>query len=274
MNKNLKVAAIQLDIAWTDIEQNLIAAEDAIAALPHGCDIAVLPEMFTTGFIIDRQKATSLSEAGIGDTVKRVAKWAKRYNMAICGSYIARDADRLYNRAFFVEPSGDMTFYDKRHLFAISGEDSVYSEGHQPMPVVRFRGWNIAFAVCFDLRFPVWMRNVNAAYDLLIVMANWPDSRAYPWDILLTARAIENQSCVVGCNRAGADDYGVYSGTSAIFDSRGRRVAGTPLDTDAPADESGTGPAQLFIVAELSKSDLERFRSKFPVLQSMDSFSI
>ncbi|MCM1505267.1 MAG: nitrilase family protein [Muribaculum sp.] len=264
MNKNLKVAAIQLDIAWTDIEQNLIEAERSIVALPQGCDIAVLPEMFTTGFIIDRQKAVSLSETGIGPTLTRVTSWAKRYNMAVCGSYIAREADRLYNRAFFVEPSGDMTFYDKHHLFAISGEDSVYSEGSKPVPVIRFRGWNIAIAVCFDLRFPAWLRNVNAMYDLLILTANWPDSRAYPWEILLAARAIENQACVVGCNRAGADDYGVYSGTSAIFDSRGQRIAG----------ESANGTTRPFIVAELSKSDLERFRTKFPVLQSMDTFTI
>ena len=258
------MAAMQLDIAWTDVEQNLINAEKAISMLPQGCDIAVLPEMFSTGFIVEQSTAYNVAEPNSGRTISLVTSWAKRYNMAICGSFIARDGDNLYNRAFFIEPSGDKVFYDKRHLFSISGEDAVYSKGEISMPVFRFRGWNITIAVCFDLRFPVWLRNIGTAYDLLIVMANWPDSRAYPWNILLTARAIENQAYVVGCNRTGADDYGQYSGTSAIFDARGRCIAG-----------NGTaGTNSHCIIADLKKDELDKFREKFPAYRSMDSFEI
>lgn len=269
MNKDLKVVALQLDIAWTDVEQNLVNAERAIAALPQGCDVVVVPEMFTTGFIVDKPTACAVGEPNDGRTVREIERWAKTYNTAICGSFIATDRDGLYNRAFFIEPSGDKVFYDKRHLFSMSGENQVYVSGENRVPVFRFRGWNIAMAVCFDLRFPVWMRNIGTSYDLLIVMANWPDSRAYPWGVLLAARAIENQAYVVGCNRTGADDYGKYSGTSAIFDPKGKLLAGSvEKSTDDKAQD------RTFVMADLSKAAQEQFREKFPVYKCMDTFEI
>lgn len=269
MNKDLRVASIQLDIVWTDVEQNLINAEEAISRLPKGCDIAVLPEMFSTGFIVERDIARSVCETNSGRTIAKVSEWAKKYNLAVCGSFIACDNEKLYNRAFFVEPSGDKVFYDKRHLFSISGEDKAYNRGCSPMPVFRFRGWNIAMAICFDLRFPVWMRNVGTSYDLMIVMANWPDSRALPWDTLLRARAIENMSYVVGCNRKGTDDYGKYAGLSEIFNPKGRRIAG--ISPECLSEGTETEP---YILSDLSMDDMQRFRSKFPVYREMDTFDI
>jgi len=269
MNNNLKIAAIQLDIVWTDVEQNLINAEETISRLPKGCDIAVLPEMFSTGFIVDQGIARSVCETNSGRTVTKASEWAQRYNMAVCGSFIAGEDDKLYNRAFFIEPSGDKVFYDKRHLFSISGEDKAYERGQRPMPVFRFRGWNIAIAICFDLRFPVWMRNIGTSYDLMIVMANWPDSRALPWDTLLKARAIENMSYVVGCNRKGTDDYGRYAGLSEIFNPKGQRITG--LSPENLGEDTATQP---YIMADLSMDDMQRFRSKFPVYREMDTFDI
>ena len=266
MNK-LKTAVIQLDIVWMDIEQNLINTENALKRLPEGCDVVILPEMFTTGFIVDRQTAMSIGGTDSGRTIAKMTELAHLHNTAICGSFICRNGDSLYNRAFFIEPSGDKVFYNKRHLFTMGGENLTYTPGEDPMPVFRYRGWNIAMAVCFDLRFPAWLRNVDASYDLLIVMANWPDSRAYAWQMLLIARAIENQAYVVGCNRSGTDDFGSYSYKSLIVEPKGRVIAGhTEFDAEPETSD--------IIVTDLSKDSLERFRQKFPVCQSMDHFKI
>ena len=92
-------------------------------------------------------------------------------------------------------------------------------------PVIRYRGWNISLVICYDLRFPVWCRNVNNRYDMLIVPANWPSARGYAWRQLLIARAIENQAVIVGADRSGCDDYGDYEYMSYVFDPSGHEIA-------------------------------------------------
>lgn len=260
MSDILKVAALQLDIVPGDKSANIAMASELLGTLPEGYDIAVLPEMFTTGFICEPQQAAMLAEPVDGMTISTLKRMSAESRIAICGSYIARDNEAVYNRAFFIEPSGDTYFYDKRHLFSISGEDRAYRRGDKPVPVFRFRGWNIAIAVCFDLRFPAWLRNNRETYDLMIVMANWPDSRAYAWEHLLIARAIENQSYVIGCNRSGNDNYGEYSGTSVIIDAKGISI--------------GDKSSDYIATATLSKESLSAFRQKFPVLSESDRFDI
>jgi predicted amidohydrolase len=264
LNGPLNVAALELNISLLDKAANLSAAAAAIEALTPGIDIAVLPEMFSTGYILDGEKVRALAERNDGETMTWVRSQAARCNVAIVGSFIATDGERFFNRAFFVEPSGETTYYDKHHLFATGGEDSVYTAGDARIPTVRFRGWNVAFAVCYDLRFPVWLRNVDSAYDLLIVVANWPDARAYAWRQLLIARAIENQAYVVGCNRSGSDDFGKYSGTSVVVDAKGRVTE---------AKKSATADVEC-VVAELSRAALDDFRCKFPVCLHGDRFTL
>lgn len=260
MSDILKVAAVQLDIAWGDSEENLRRAAAAIDALPAGVDVIMLPEMFSTGFICDPQEALASGERMDGRVLNTLRKWARDYSSAICGSLIVKVDDRVFNRGFFIEPSGDEYFYDKHHLFSFSGEDQAYSRGESAVPVFRYRGWNIAMAVCFDLRFPAWLRNRHGEYDLLLIMANWPDSRAYAWKHLLIARAIENQAYVAGCNRGGSDRFGEYSGTSMIIDPKGQ-----------PVHETVDGSV---VLADLSRSSLQAFREKFPVYMEGDDFII
>lgn len=255
----LSVAAIPIDIVAGRKDDNLGRASAAIAALPPATDIAVLPELFTTAFIPDKPRCLALAEDNDGPTLNWARQTARRFGTAIAGSFIAADGGRLFNRAFFVEPGGDAIFYDKRHTFSIGRESEIMSKGQSMSPIARFRGWNIALSVCYDLRFPVWMRNTGLKYDLMIVPANWPDLRAFAWEHLLQARAIENQAYIIGANRAGTDAFGSYTDLSRIYDYKGRSVG------------EASGDA---ITARLSKTALLKVREEMPVYLDSDNFSL
>ncbi len=261
MTPTLKVSAIPLDIVLGDREANLAALEQAMATLPADNDIVVLPEFFSTGFISDRDRLAEVAETGTGPTMQFIAKLARHYNMAICGTFAARVAHQFYNRGFFMEPSGEENFYDKRHLFGLSPEAKTFHAGDRPMPIVRFRGWNVALMICYDLRFPVWSRSRNNAYDVLLVPANWPQVRSYAWEHLLIARAIENQAYVIGCNRSGSDTHGVYDKLTYAFDFLGQHIGHAVI-------------GQPIVAATLSAEALQKMRNSFPVANDADNFSI
>ena len=204
----------------------------------------------------------ALADPMDGTTVATIKGWAERYKMAVAGSFIAREEGKYYNRAFFVTPDGKARYYDKRHLFRMAGEDRHFSAGDKPL-VVRYKDWNICLQVCYDLRFPVWSRNVNNAYDLLIYVANWPEARKKAWKVLLQARAIENMAYVCGVNRVGVDGKGfAFRGDSMIYDARGKKLA------DAGKRDETTRTCAL------SKTDLEAFRTKFPAWKDADAFQL
>lgn len=264
MNSKIKIALLPLDIAWCDPAENLHNVESQLLKLHPNTDIVVLPELFSTGFIHDPNLIASMGGSAAESTLSAVRTWASRFNVGIAGSFLVKEGEKIYNRAFFVEPHGDETFYDKHHLFCMSPESQTYTHGSTPPPVVRFRGWNISMIVCYDLRFPVWCRNAaNEAYDILLVPANWPVAREHAWKHLLIARAIENQAVVVGANRSGRDDYGEYDNTSYIFDPLGRQLA--PLSPISSSD---------IIYAEYHKEDVARIRKHMPVGRDADAFAI
>lgn len=261
MNSKLRVAALPLVIEWADKDANIAAVEKALEKLPAGTDVIVLPELFSTGYSDDPDVLAALAERNTGATVDKIKEWAARTGAAIAGSYLASTHPKIYNRGFFIEPSGEETFYDKRHLFSLSKEAQLFAPGDERPRIVRFRGWNISLIVCYDLRFPVWCRCRQGEYDLLLVTANWPKARGYAWEHLLIARAIENQCCVVGANRGGSDVYGDYAGLTYIFDGRGMAVGVQPPDCP-------------FIVADLDGERQESYRRNFPVLNDADDFLI
>ncbi len=261
MNTNLRVATLPLAIEWADKEANIAAVCKALEKLPEGTDLVVLPELFSTGYSDDSDVLQALAERNTGITIDKIKEWSAATGAAFAGSYLASTHPKIYNRGFFIEPSGEETFYDKRHLFSLSKEPQLFAPGIERPPVVRFRGWNISLIVCYDLRFPVWCRCRNSEYDLLLVVANWPKARAYAWEHLLIARAIENQCCVVGANRGGRDVFGEYDGMSYIFDGRGMAVGVMP--TDCP-----------FIVADLDGNRQESYRRNFPIQNDADDFLI
>jgi len=241
-----------MPISWEDKEANFATLESALEIMHPDTDLIVLPETFSTGFPSGEEKdyVRTMAERNTGVTIDHIKLLAKKHNVAICGSYIADSGGSLYNRAFFIEPSGDETFADKKHLFTMAGEDKVFSRGYDRMKV-RYRGWNLSMIVCYDIRFPVWCRNKDNEYDALIAVANWPDVRVDAWNKLLYARAIENQAYMLGVNCRGTDKKGFnYDGSSMAIDFKGKDIT---VDT-----ENG------LLYATLSKERLDRFREKFP----------
>lgn len=253
-----------LDITWADPEENLLAVADRLSHLRPDTDVLVLPELFTSGFITDEILLRKVAEQSSRQTLPALMLWAKRFNIAVAGSFLTVDAGRIYNRGFFIEPSGETTFYDKAHLFSLSSESRMLAEGNTPIPTVRFRGWNFSLAICYDLRFPVWCRNAEGRYDILLVPANWPSAREYAWRHLLIARSIENQAVVVGVNRSGKDDFGEYDNMTFAYGAQGEPlIEDTRISAESP-----------FVYVSYTKENLDKLRRHFPFLEDADKFRL
>ncbi len=247
----MKITILQQDIAWGNPQENCQRAEAAIMQ-NQGSELYVLPEMFSTGF--------ATKPEGIAESDEYSINWMKqmasKQNAAICGSVATQKDGRFYNRFYFVKPDGEVTYYDKHHLFTYSGEHKQFTPGDKRV-VVKYKGVRILLLVCYDLRFPVFSRN-HKDYDMAIYVASWPTPRQKAWDTLLRARAIENQCFLVGVNRVGTDPACQYSGGSVILDPYGEVIAGCiPSQVDA-----ATGEIDMQILAE--------YRKKFPVLNDQD----
>jgi len=254
----LKIAVFQFHLEWENIQANLETVGRMLERLSADVDIVFLPEMFSTGFTMN---ASKVAETMNGETMNWLKMRSSAYQTAICGSLVIQEGGTFYNRLVFVEPSGTVSYYDKRHLFTMGGEEKAYTRGKSRL-IVDYLGWRICPLICYDLRFPVWSRNLKS-YDLLVYSANWPEQRSLVWNTLLQARAIENQSYVVGVNRVGADGNKIsYSGQSQVIDAKGNSIA-----LAKEYDEE-------IISAEISYSELAGFRKKFPVLDDADRFSI
>lgn len=244
---DMHITLCQHDIVWADPEANRCQVAEAMASMPETTDIFVVPETFTTGF---GDHMASLAEEPDGPTLGWAQEMAARHSVLFVGTWIVRENDRCYNRLHWIYPDGTYGTYDKAHTFRVSGEYDVIARGTE-RKVFEYNGWRIKPAVCYDLRFPKWLRNDNMDYDLLLICANWPASRREAWTTLLRARAIENLCYVVGCNRTGTDgNGGEYSGDSAIVDYKGH-----PLDG---------------LAASLSIDKLQSFRQKWPLYLDFD----
>ena len=256
--ENLNVSIIQTELTWEDKTANFEHFDELINAIELDTDLIVLPEMFCTGFSMN---AKNLFDTPEGQTLDWLQKHARSKESAITGSTIIKDQNQYFNRLFFVKPDGSYHTYDKKHLFTLAGEEQYYSAGQDKL-IVKYKGWKICPMVCYDLRFPAWIRN-QEDYDILIFVANWPAMRVKAWDTLLQARAIENMSYTIGVNRIGKDGNGYpHCGHSAIYDALGSKIT-----TD------------LFEVAfvetkTLSKQELTQTRKKFGFLRDRDEFKV
>lgn len=259
MQEQLTISMLQCSLEWENKAVNMSRMKKRLKRLKGKTDVVVLPEMFTTGFTMS---ASRLAETVDGPTCSGIKSLAAEHDFAIAGSFIAEDAGRYYNRAFFITPLGECHFYDKRHLFRMAGEDSCFSAGEE-RHAFTYKGWNICLQVCYDLRFPVWSRNEECRYDLLIFVANWPEARIRAWNVLLPARAVENICYVCGVNRTGMDGKGIlYSGSSQLVGPKGNLLVNAGKRQD------------VAYTYTLKKEELIRLRKKFPVWKDADSFVI
>ncbi|HEY9177815.1 MAG TPA: amidohydrolase [Flavipsychrobacter sp.] len=219
--QQLKFTIVQPDMYWEDKQANLAQYEQYLAAVGEKMEVAVLPEMFSTGFSMAPER---LAEAMDGPTVGWMKNIARKYGCILAGSLIIEDESKYFNRFIWMQPDGKMAYYDKRHLFGYANEDEHYHAGEKRL-IVSVKGIRICLQVCYDLRFPVWARNRNEEYDVLLYVANWPERRSLAWKTLLQARAIENLSYAIGVNRVGEDGNNIaYSGDSSVFGPLGETI--------------------------------------------------
>lgn len=261
--QDLTIAIIQSDLKWEDSHYNLDNFDKKIDLISQEVDLIVLPEMFNTGFSINPVRCAQTMD---GEAVQWMREKASQQKCCIAGSIFIGEDGKFFNRLFVFYPDGTHVQYDKRHRFRLADEVRVFSAGTERVEA-KIKGWKIMLSVCYDLRFPVWFRNrfVNGEfdYDILLNVANWPQIRSYQWKQLLLARAIENQSVVIGLNRVGFDGNQVFhSGNSMVVDAQGFPM----VSLDDGIKETST--------IRLSYSDLDNFRKKFPFYLDWDEFSI
>lgn len=255
----MRVTLVQQPLIWHDPDANRERFERLLAPLAGSTDLIVLPETFTTGFSMEVER---LGEPAGGPTTAWMRQLAERLEAVVTGSVITAESGRYFNRLLWVEPGGAVKRYDKRHLFRMGGEHEHFAPGAASW-CAEWRGLKVCPLVCYDLRFPVFSRRRAALeYDLLIYVANWPAARAYAWRQLLVARAIENQSFVVGVNRIGADGAGIaYGGDSRACDFLGQPI----LDL---------GAAAAVATVAFDVEALRAARERFPAHLDADRFTL
>jgi len=266
----MKITFIQTALHWEDRTKNLEHFEKLFSKINNDQDLIVLPEMFATGFTMNPKKN---AEPANGESLAWMKKKAIEKNAVVTGSLSVSENGKFYNRLFWVDPSGIVQEYDKRHLFRMAKEDEHYTAGEKKL-ITKIANWKICPLICYDLRFPVWSRNVFTPdnslkakgtwdYDVLIYVANWPQVRSHPWKSLLIARAIENQCYVIGVNRVGKDgnDFD-HSGDSVVIDPKGEIISATKAFAESVES------------LELSRTYLDEFRAVFPVGLDADRFTI
>lgn len=253
----MKVAIIQSDIVWENPAANRQILQEKINSIREEVDLIVLPEMFSTGFTMN---PSSVAEKMTGTTVNWLVDLAKSKQVAITGSVIIEEANKYYNRMLFVYPTGEIKHYDKRHLFSLAKEEAFFTAGTEKV-IVTYKDWKICLQICYDLRFPVFARNVEN-YDLLIYIASWPKPRVNAWDILLKARAVENLCYTIGVNRVGVDGSQLeYVGHSQAIDYLGNSII-EPFENDTVS------------IFSLERAAMLETRSKLNFLNDKDEFVI
>ncbi|MDR0755175.1 MAG: nitrilase family protein [Prevotellaceae bacterium] len=253
----LKILLVQHDVVLGNIDANLNRIDSLLNSNTKKADLVILTEMFSTGFAM---KPEQLAEPVNGKAVTWLCSKAKMLDSAIVASVMIEDSGKYYNRAFFVYPDGKYDCYDKHHLFSYGGEDKRFTAG-KSLLTVEYSGWKICPLICYDLRFPVWSRNVHN-YDLLVYMASWPNARQKVWSILPVARAMENQCYVAATNRVGNDKTGNYSGESKVVNQFGEVLAQSIPDVEC------------LTFCEISLSKLLAERAEFPFLNDSDAFCL
>jgi len=258
----LTIAAVQFDIHWLAPQTNFKGLEQLFKAhfVDHvAVDLLLLPETFSTGFCINSKDVQEPEDGGIA--LVWLKKIAQQYNCVVAGSVLVSQKNKKVNRFYWVFANGTVEHYDKRHLFRLGNEQAHVEQG-QNRKIITINGIKILPLVCYDLRFPVWSRN-RQDYDLMVNVANWPAARRHVWDTLLKARAMENQSFVIGVNRVGDDGVNTaHSGGTTVINFSGESII------------SAADNQQQIITTTLNFSKLAQFKHDFPAFLDADEFEL
>jgi omega-amidase len=253
--QNLNIGLLQFDQAWEDKSLNYQKIR-ALIESDVQLDLLLLPEMFNTGFSMNTNQGESMENSKGINFLKNLSS---ELNCAIFTSLIISEEKKHFNRGVFIDTNQNIQLYDKRKTFGLAGEDKVFTAGDVPT-LVEFKGWRINLQICYDLRFPELTANRllpdgNSKFDMILYVANWPEKRQEHWNTLLKARAIENQSFVIACNRVGIDFNKItYSGGSCVINA-----VGTVMSKESKKEG--------LIVTTIDKSDLNEIRDQLPFLK-------
>jgi predicted amidohydrolase len=260
----LRISLVQGDTRWHDAAANRAYYGRLVGGLAGRSDLVVLPETFLSGFTNDTD---ANAEDMQGEGLRWLRNLAADTGAVITGSLVVQEDGRCVNRLLWMPPDGRHALYDKRHLFRMAREHERYAPGNERL-IAELRGWRIRCEVCYDLRFPVWLRNRydrevgRFDYDLVLFVANWPASRRHAWRTLLRARAIENLAFCAGVNRVGTDGNGLdYAGDSAVLD-----FLGQPLVECGAVEQVST--------VTLDPVALAAHRERFPAWMDADDFTL
>lgn len=260
----LRVSLVQGDTRWHDAPANRDHYRGLIEPLAGRSDLIVLPETFLSGFT---NAIETQAEDMAGEGLAWLRDMAARTGAVVTGSLVIGEAGRVVNRLVWMQPEGQFHTYDKRHLFRMAGEHERYAPGRDPL-IRELKGWRVRAEICYDLRFPVWLRNRWDAgagrpeYDLILFVANWPAVRRHAWRSLLRARAIENLACCIGVNRVGTDGNGLaYSGDSVVLDALGQPLV-------------ELGGAEQVATLTLDPEPMLQHRERFPAWRDADAFTL
>ena len=253
--QNLNIGLLQFDQSWEDKSLNYQKIK-ALLSSDVEVDLLLLPEMFNTGFSMNTSQAESMENSGGINFLKTLSS---ELDCAIFTSLIISEEEKQYNRGVFIDTNQNIQIYDKRKTFGLAGEDKVFTSG-ETQTLVEFKGWRINLQICYDLRFPELTSNRlgsdgSSKFDVILYVANWPEKRQEHWNTLLKARAIENQSFVIACNRVGIDFNNInYLGGSCVINA-----GGTVISRASNKEE--------LIVTSIDKSDLNEIREQLPFLR-------
>jgi predicted amidohydrolase len=247
----MRLALVQMDIAWEDVAENHRRASRHLeSAKAGGARLAILPEMFSTGFSMD---AARIAQPPGGPSERFLRDEARRLDLWILASVPEQGEPAPRNMAMLVSPAGEVVRYAKIHPFSYAGEHRVYAAGDRVV-TADVEGVRVTPLVCYDLRFPEPFRTAAAETDLFVVVANWPDQRREHWRALLRARAIEDQAYVAGVNRSGDGNGLHYAGDSAVIAPLG--------ETLVEADDS-----EQVVFADVEPEVVKKLRTRFPALE-------
>lgn len=251
----MKIACVQMDIAFGEPEKNLTAIEKYIEEASNAqVDVIIFPEMWNTGYALDKLDSLADREGSI--TRKLLSQLAKKHQVNIVGGSVAtKRGDKYFNTMYIVDRNGKIVAaYDKAHLFKLMNEHVYLNEG-QSMNVFELDGITCGGVICYDLRFPEWIRThtLNGA-KIMFIPAEWPKQRIDHWQLLLQARAIENQCFIVAVNRVGKDPNNEFNGHSMVIAPWGELLISNQT-------------AEGILYAELDLEEVERVRKTIPVFQ-------